>query len=68
MEQLLREIDDFCRRWDISNTEFGVKATNDRSLVGAIKRGRDLRVSTVDRIRRFMAQCDRIGRIEPLDE
>ncbi len=68
MEQLLIEIEDFCERWDISVTEFGLKSLNDRSLVTGIRRGRDLRLSTVDKIRRFMAMCDKIGRIESLDD
>ena len=58
MRDLLREIEDFCQRHSLSETRFGELAMNDKPFVSQLKAGRDLRGSTADRLRQFMADYD----------
>lgn len=58
MRDLLRDIEDFCQRHSLSETRFGELAMNDKPFVSQLKAGRDLRGSTADRLRQFMADYD----------
>lgn len=53
---LIQEIDEFVAKHGMADSQFGKLAVNDRHLVRDIRDGRDLRLSTVDRIRNFMAE------------
>lgn len=53
--ELLREIEAFCESANMTVTAFGVAALNDRALVSNLRNGRDLRTTTKNRIRAFMA-------------
>lgn len=57
-DALLSEIETWCDRRDMTVTEFGRRATGDGSLVTRIRRGADLRSSTVERVRSFMGEND----------
>lgn len=52
---LFRDIRDFCILHDISSSAFGKLAVGDWKIVTQIKGGRDLRLSTVHKIKEFMA-------------
>lgn len=54
MNSLIDDIDTFCRSRGMSESAFGILAANDKNLVPQIRAGRDLRMSTVNRIRDFM--------------
>jgi aspartate carbamoyltransferase catalytic subunit len=58
MHELLLEIEQFCRRYDMSETRFGELALNDKPFVSQLRAGRDLRGSTGTRLREFMAQYE----------
>ena len=58
MQELLLEIEQFCRRHDMSETRFGELALNDKPFVSQLRAGRDLRGSTGARLREFMAQYE----------
>lgn len=54
MQQLLADIAAFQAKHDLSEWQFGEMALNDRHLVRQLREGRDLRISTLARIREFM--------------
>ncbi len=58
MQNLIREIEQFCLRNDISETRFGELALNDKPFVSQLKSGRDLRSSTAVKLRKFMADYE----------
>lgn len=51
---LMERIDAFLLRHGMSPYAFGEKAIGDKHLVNQLRAGRDLRMSTVQRIERFM--------------
>ena len=53
---LLREIDVFLERTGMSATAFGRGAVKDGHLVADLRAGRDLTLTTVDRVKEFMAR------------
>jgi aspartate carbamoyltransferase catalytic subunit len=55
MADLLAEIEAFCARHGLSETRFGELALHDKPFVSQLRGGRDLRSSTVHRLREFMA-------------
>ncbi len=55
MEQLLAEVEDFIRHHGLSDAKFGKLALNDNKFVQQLRERRDLRMSTVDKVRAFMA-------------
>lgn len=54
LEQLLREIDVFMRTAGYSDTRFGEECLNDRHLIHRLRKGSDIKLSTVDKIRQFI--------------
>ena len=58
---LLREIELYIRRLDMPVTRFGREAANDPRFVLDLRRGREPRPETAERIRRYMAARDRLG-------
>jgi hypothetical protein len=56
MDELLKAIEAFCRDNGISETRFGELALNDKPFVSQLRAGRDVRMSTVDRVCDFMAR------------
>ena len=55
MDDLLSEIEAFCRSHQMRESRFGRDAVNDTSLVAQIRSGREPRRRTVARVRDFMA-------------
>ena len=55
-QQILREIDAFLREFGVSGTAFGERAINDRTLVGTLRGGRELKSVTIDKLRAYMAR------------
>lgn len=55
MVNLLSDIERFCRQHGMSERRFGTEVMNDGKLVAQLRAGRDIRVSTVARIREWMA-------------
>lgn len=51
---LLREVEKFLRRSDIAPTRFGREAVGDPRFVFDLRRGRDPRPRTVERVRAFL--------------
>lgn len=54
MQDLITEIETFCRQNKMSKWDFGELALNDRPFVGQLEAGRDIRMSTVQRVREWM--------------
>lgn len=54
MFQLIADIETFCAAHGISESRLGVMVIGDKHLVKRLRRGGDVRVSTVDRVRHFM--------------
>jgi hypothetical protein len=54
MSSLLDDITAFCEARDLSEGQFGVLALNDKNFVPQLRDGRDIRVSTAEKVRRFM--------------
>lgn len=52
---LLAEVLAYCEARGVAKTRFGREAVNDRSLVSDLLSGRELRLSTIAAIRRYMA-------------
>lgn len=55
MSVLLSEIEAFCSFHELSEWQFGEMAMNDRHFIRQLREGRDVRVSTVERVRQFIA-------------
>jgi DNA-binding phage protein len=51
---LLRDIDAFIGRFDMTPTDFGLLSIGDPNLYRHLKNGRNPRFATLDRIRSFM--------------
>jgi hypothetical protein len=58
MDSLLTDIEAFCRKHGMAESQFGVLALNDKNFVGQVRNGRDLRISTVDRVLSFMKRVE----------
>ncbi len=56
MDELLAEIEDFCRLHGLSETRFGELALRDKPFVSQLRQGRDLRTSTAEKLRQFMRE------------
>jgi hypothetical protein len=54
VKKLLREITTYCKRNDLDRTRFGLLAVNDGHLVPRMQAGRQPRLSTIDKVRRFI--------------
>ncbi len=54
MTDLLEEIARFCAHHDMSETRFGELVLNDKPFVSQLRAGRDIRSSTVEKIRAFI--------------
>ena len=53
---LITDIEAFCAKHNLTDGQFGVAALYDKNFVPDLREGRDLRTSTVERVRSFMAQ------------
>lgn len=58
MEQLLSDIEAFCATHGLAETRFGELAMGDKPFVKQLRDGRDIRVSTVHKLRAFMASYE----------
>lgn len=56
MSDLLTDILAFCTKHGLSETRFGELALNDKPFVSQLRDGRDMRLSTVQRVRDFMEE------------
>jgi hypothetical protein len=54
--ELKKEIEVFLKAHSMSATAFGMQALNDPPFVAQLRGGRDIRMSTVDKCRQFMAK------------
>ena len=55
-DTLLNEIEVFLAKHGMAPSRFGALSIGDARLVTDLHRGRDLKASTLDRVRRFMAE------------
>ena len=55
---MLDQINEFCERWDLTKTQFGSMAVRSPSLVDSLRRGRNLRPVTIEKITAFIAAGD----------
>lgn len=51
---LLKEIDAFLRKWNMTDSRFGREATGEADLVRTLRAGRSPTLRTVAKIREFM--------------
>ena len=56
---LLQEIEAFLLANSMSATAFGADALNDPPFVAQLRNGRDVKLSTAERVRKFMADPER---------
>lgn len=56
MATLLSDIEGFCRRHSLSEWQFGELVLNDRHFIRQLREGRDLRLSTLAKVREFMTE------------
>jgi hypothetical protein len=54
MATLLDDIGSFLSDHGLSESQFGVLAVNDKNLIPDLRGGRDIRMSTLDKVQRFM--------------
>jgi len=55
VEDLIVEIEGFCREAGIAEATFGTRAVNDGKFVGRLRVGKGITVATVDRVRGYIA-------------
>lgn len=65
-EQITDEIDAFLERTGLTPTTLGRLAVNDLSFVQRLRDGADIRASTIDRLRAFMANYEAKSAKRPL--
>lgn len=58
-ESLVAEVNAFLARHGMKPPDFGKLAMNDLGFVYRLRDGLDVRASTIDKLRRFMAEYDR---------
>ena len=49
-EKIIKDINAFLKKHNLTSTEFGVVVANDRSLVRDIEKGRDIGIKTIEKI------------------
>ena len=54
-QKLLEEIEAFLKETGMPPTVFGEEAVGDRALMISLRKGRDLKTATADKIHKFMA-------------
>ncbi len=54
-ETLLAEIDSFREAHDLTATKFGELCMGDPSFLFRLREGKDIRATTIDKVRRWMA-------------
>jgi hypothetical protein len=52
---LINKIEAFCTEHGLSDGQFGILALNDKNFVPQLREGRDVRLSTLERVQGFMA-------------
>lgn len=52
---LIGEIEEFCRRQEISKSTFGLRVVNDGKLVNRLKDGKGVTLKTINRIQNYLA-------------
>lgn len=55
MESLITDIEAFCAEHDLTDGQFGLLALNDKNFLNDLREGRDIRLSTAQRVTDFMA-------------
>lgn len=55
MSNLVEDIERFCSTHKMAESQFGILALNDKNLVPQLRAGRDVRMSTAERVREFIA-------------
>ncbi|WP_447724581.1 hypothetical protein [Sphingomonas koreensis] len=55
MDDLLIEIEAFCRTHQVKESRFGRDAVNDTTFIPQLREGREPRRATIARVRQFMA-------------
>lgn len=58
-EELLGDIEKFCRAHLMAESTFGRRAVNDGKFLARLKAGGSINVDTVDRVRKFMQQVEK---------
>lgn len=53
-DDLINDIDAYLARSGMTATEFGVAVLNDTAFVHRLRRGKDVRVATVEKVRAWM--------------
>ncbi len=56
MSNLISEIETFCAKHSMSEWQFGEAVLNDRHFLRQLRTGRDLRMSTLERVQTFMRE------------
>lgn len=51
---LINDIDAFCAAHGLTETQFGLASLNDKNFVPQLRAGRDVRLSTLEKVRQFM--------------
>lgn len=51
---LINDIEAFCEAQGLTESQFGILALNDKNFVPQFRAGRDVRLSTVEKVRQFM--------------
>ena len=54
-QEIVAEIERFCRRFGIAESTFGNRAINDGKFVGRLRNGRRVTTATVEKVRAYMA-------------
>lgn len=58
MRTLIQDVEEFIALHNVAPTTFGNDALGDRHFVFQLRRGRDCKLSTAERVRTFMAEYE----------
>ena len=59
METLIAEIERFCTAYSLTESQFGIRALNDKRFVAELRKGREARLATRRKAVEFMDQFAR---------
>lgn len=54
-EKILKQVEEFLEKHEMLPSNFGKMAVSDPTFVFDLRKGQDLKLSTVDKVRRFMS-------------
>lgn len=63
-DELIGQVEDFCRRHDMSESRLGRDALNNPAFVSGLREGKSPTLETLNRLKSFMSETDERARLQ----